>query len=90
MKSLIKTYVMKSLLKFLTITFFALLVFTSCQDEVIEETSINEQEFITASSPLSSLMQSTSARDGRVDNILDNANCLSVNLPVTVIVNGIT
>jgi hypothetical protein len=81
---------MKSLLKFLTITFFALLLFTSCQDEVIEESSINEQELITASSPLASLMQSTSARDGRVDNILDNANCLSVNLPVTVIVNGIT
>jgi hypothetical protein len=90
MKSLIKTYAMKSLLKFLTITFFALLVFTSCQDEIIEETSFNEQELITASSPLASLMQSTSARDGRVDNILDNANCLSVNLPVTVIVNGIT
>ena len=90
MKSLIKTYAMKSLLKFLTITFFALLVFTSCQDEVIEETSINEQELLAASSPLASLMQSTSARDGRVDNILDNANCLSVNLPVTVIVNDIT
>ncbi len=90
MKTLIKTYAMNSLLKLLTITFFALLVFTSCQDEVIEETLINEQELLTASSPLASLMQSTSARDGRVDNILDNANCLSVNLPVTVVVNDIT
>jgi len=81
---------MKTLFKLLTITFFALLVFTSCQDEIIEETQINEQELIVANSELANLLQSTAARDGSVDNILDNANCLSINLPVTVIVNDIT
>ena len=81
---------MKTLFKLLTITFFALLFFTSCQDEVLEETRINEQELIVANSELANLLQSTAARDGRVDNILDNANCISINLPVTVIVNDIT
>ena len=81
---------MKTLFKLFTITFFALLFFSSCQDEVLEETQINEQELLVANSELASLIQSTSARDGRVDNILDHANCLSVNLPVTVIVNDIT
>ncbi|MCF6294669.1 MAG: hypothetical protein L3J25_03145 [Flavobacteriaceae bacterium] len=81
---------MKLLFKFLTITFFALLFFTSCQDEVIESTQINEQQLLVANSALAGLVQATSARDGSVDNILDNANCLSINLPVTVIVNDIT
>ncbi len=81
---------MKKLSKLLAITFFALLFFTSCQDEIIEETQINEQELLVANSELASLIQSTSARNGSVDNVLDHANCLSVNLPVTVIVNDIT
>lgn len=81
---------MKTLFKLFTITFFALLLFTSCQDEIFEETPINEEELLVANSELASLIQSTSARDGRVDNILDDANCLSVNLPVTVVVNDIT
>ena len=81
---------MKSLLKFLPIAFFALLCFTSCQEEVFEETPINEEQLLVANSTLANLVQSTSARNGSVDNILDNANCLSINLPVTVIVNDIT
>ena len=81
---------MKSLPKFLTIAFFALLCFTSCQTEVIEETPINEEELIVAESAMANLLMSTASRDGSVDNILDNANCLAINLPVTVIVNDIT
>lgn len=81
---------MKTLFKLLSITFFALLLFTSCQDEVFEETPINEEELLVANSELANLVQSTAARNGSVDNILDNANCLSINLPVTVIVNDIT
>lgn len=81
---------MKNLFKLLTITFFALLLFTSCQDEIIEETQINEDELLVANSQLAKLMESTAARDGSIDNILDDANCLSINLPVTVIVNDIT
>jgi hypothetical protein len=81
---------MKALPKFITIAFFALLCFTSCQKEVIQESPVNEEELITAESGIVSLMQATSARNGTLDNILDNANCLSINLPVTVIVNDIT
>ena len=35
-------------------------------------------------------MRSTAANDGSVDDTMDAANCLSINLPVTIIVNGIT
>jgi len=89
--SQIKSYVMKTIFKVFTLTFFALLFFTSCQNEILEETPItNEEELIAPNSTLSNLLFSTAARDGSVDNIIDNANCLSINLPVTVIVNGVT
>ncbi len=62
---------------------------TSCQDEEIEPNPENEN-IINSETALVSLMQSTSAYDGSVDDVMDEANCLSVNLPVTVVVNGIT
>jgi len=80
---------MKSLLKFLSIALFALLFFTSCQDEIFEETPINEEEVLVANSALASSMRSTATMDGSLDNIIDHANCLSIELPVTVIVNGL-
>ena len=80
---------MKSLLKFLPITFFTLLIFTSCQDEIFEETPINEEEVLVANSTLASSMRSTATMDGSLDNIIDHANCLSIELPVTVVVNGL-
>ncbi|HAI18207.1 MAG TPA: hypothetical protein DCM10_09395, partial [Xanthomarina gelatinilytica] len=60
------------------IKFFYLLIgvlfftFTSCQDEVIEETPPNEQEIIQPESNLANLMRYTSANDGSVDDLLDN------------------
>ena len=74
---------------FLLIPFFALLLFTSCQDEVTEITAPEESEALTASSELTDLMFSTSIMDGSFDNIIDSASCTSVELPVTVIVNGL-
>lgn len=68
---------------------FALSIFTSCQDEVTEITQPTNEETIVANSPLASAMLRTATRDGSLDNILDAANCLSIELPVTVIVNGI-
>tara|TARA_R110002049_G_scaffold62212_8_gene166533 strand:+ start:6533 stop:8278 length:1746 start_codon:yes stop_codon:yes gene_type:complete len=73
----------------LLIPFFALLLFTSCQDEVIEITDPNEAETLVAESTLTSLISATSIMDGSADNIIDNASCLSVELPVTVIVRGL-
>jgi hypothetical protein len=70
--------------------FFALSLFTSCQDEIIEITDPNAQETFVAASNIASLMSRTSTRDGSFDNIIDGSQEFSVNLPVTVIVNGVT
>ncbi|MFD0989674.1 hypothetical protein ACFQ1R_06170 [Mariniflexile jejuense] len=72
----------------LLLSFFALLLFTSCQDEVIEITQPTESEALVATSELTSMMSATSVMDGSADNIIDKASCLSVQLPVTVKVNG--
>ncbi len=85
-----KSNTMKTTMKaLLLIPFFALLLFTSCQDEVTEITPNDESEALTAESELTSLMFSTSIMDGSADNIIDNASCTSVKLPISVIVNGL-
>ena len=66
-----------------------LMLFTACQNEVTEVTIPNNQQTISANSNLASLLSQTAALDGSLDNIIDYANCLSVDLPVTVIVNGV-
>ncbi len=73
----------------LLLPFFALLMFMSCQEEVVEITDPNETEALSASSTLTALISSASAMDGSKDNIIDNASCLSIELPVTVVVNGL-
>lgn len=72
----------------LLIPFFALLLFTSCQEEVIEITQPTESEALVATSELTSMLSATSVMDGSEDNIIDKASCLSVQLPVTVKANG--
>lgn len=89
-----KTRIMKnSITKNLSILLFLpliiLMTFTSCQNEVTEVTDQSEQETIIANSPLANFIQNTAARDGSFDNIIDGANCISINLPVTIFVNGI-
>ncbi|TVZ57594.1 hypothetical protein NA63_0079 [Flavobacteriaceae bacterium MAR_2010_105] len=68
--------------------FFALTMFTSCQDEVIEITEPDAQETFVAESNVANLMARTSTNDGSYDNIIDGSQEFSVNLPITVIVNG--
>lgn len=81
---------MKTTMKaLLLIPFFALLLFTSCQDEVTEITPPEDSEALTANSELTSLMFSTSIMDGSADNIIDRASCTSVKLPVTVKIRGL-
>ena len=70
--------------------FFALFALTACQDEATEVNTSNEQENIDPSSVLASLMSRTTANFGAGDNILDESSCFSVELPVTIIVSGIT
>lgn len=74
----------------LLLTFFALLTLTSCQNEFTEVTEPDVEQVIAPESQLANLMQSTSVNLGTVDNIMDNADCMSIELPVTLIVNGIT
>ena len=81
---------MKTNIKFvLILSFFALFVF-SCQNETVETSVQNQEETLVPNSPLANLMRSASYNDGTVDDILDNASCFSVELPVTIIANGIT
>ena len=63
--------------------------FTSCQEEVMEIVQPNEKETLVANSKLTNLIGNTSAKDGSDDNILDQSSCTSVELPVTVNVNGV-
>lgn len=59
----------------------------SCQKE--EETVVqdNTQSF-DKNSPIAGLLIRTSQNPTSLDNVLDNTSCFSVQLPVTVIVNG--
>jgi len=82
---------MKSKISHVLVFFlFAFLSFTACQDEETDVVNPNEQEAILSNSSLASLISSTSANFGAADNILDGASCISVELPVTIIVSDIT
>ncbi|MDP5157038.1 MAG: hypothetical protein NWQ07_00495, partial [Flaviramulus sp.] len=73
----------------LLLPFFALLFVTSCQDEVIDITQPQEAEALAPTSELTTLISATAKMDGSKDNIIDKASCLSVELPITVFVNGL-
>ena len=72
------------------LAFFALISFSSCQDEATEVNNPNEQEMIVPNSPLASFMSNVTANYGAYDDILDDASCFSIELPVTIIVSDIT
>lgn len=66
-----------------------LMLITSCQKEEVEITNPEEEELVVANSNLASLMLRTATNDGSNDNIIDYANCLEVELPVTVVINDL-
>ncbi|WP_426429560.1 hypothetical protein ACPX19_08425 [Winogradskyella sp. HB-48] len=70
--------------------FFALLIFTACQDEAIDINNSEEQEMIQPNTPLASFMSNVTANYGEYDNILDESSCFSIELPVTIIVGDVT
>lgn len=85
-----KSRIMKTKLRTLILLpLFALLLFTSCQDEVIDITEPTQEEALVATSELTSMISATSKMDGSADNIIDKASCLSIKLPVKVVVNGV-
>ena len=65
-----------------------LLFFLSCRTEEIIVINPPVENAITKDSEVAKLMQRTTQLDGSIDNIIDKANCLTVRLPVKVIVNG--
>lgn len=82
-----KTFNFKYLL---VLPLFMMLFFASCQEEAIEVTNPTTEEALVADSNLATLMRLTSTNDGSDDDMMDSASCLEIQLPVTVIVNGVT
>ena len=66
-----------------------LLLFASCREEEFEFIEGPQEEVLQANSTVATLLQRTSTKDGSDDNIIDNASCISVQLPITVVVNGL-
>jgi hypothetical protein len=72
--------------QFILLCFLSTLLF-SCQkeeNEVIQDPTQN----LNKTSPLVNLLSRVSQNATSQDNVLDNSSCFSVQLPVTVIVNG--
>lgn len=69
----------------------ALMVFmASCRTEDDLAIDPPAEEAIEANSQVANLMSNVVSNDGSLDNIIDNASCLSIQFPVTVTVNGVT
>jgi len=68
--------------------FLFCMIGVSCQQEESEIITPDNEETIVANSNLALLLLKTSLNDGSHDDILDNASCIEINLPVSVIVNG--
>lgn len=80
---------MKTLKPILLLVLGVLLTLTSCRTEDDLAIDPPTEETIEANSTVANLMSRTASNDGSSDNIIDSASCLSVQLPVTVTVNGI-
>ncbi len=84
-------------LKFALLTFFklaglaiiSLFLFTRCQYEVEDITEPPNDQVITSDSTVANLVQRTALRDGSSDNIIDGSSCTSLELPISVLVNGL-
>ncbi|WP_334112949.1 hypothetical protein [Paucihalobacter sp.] len=70
------------------ITFFALVFFVSCQDEVTEITQPTEQETLVPDSPLARNIFNMSTLSSNASSIVTSTSCLAIDLPFTIIVNG--
>ncbi len=75
--------------KIITYIFCAIILISSCAKEEEINISDSDKPTLNANSTLAVLIHKTSLNDGSIDNIIDNASCFNITLPVTVIVNGI-
>jgi hypothetical protein len=76
--------------KLLLFSFFVFLTFFACQEETSDVNNSEDQEVIQPDSQLARAMSYVTANDGSYDNILDNSDCFSIELPVTIIVGDVT
>ncbi len=80
---------MKNTVKILNIVLLVLsMLITSCRKEESEFIGNAPEQSLGAGSNAANLLFRTSLKDGSADNILDQASCFSIELPVTVIANG--
>lgn len=75
---------MKQINKYVGFLVLLILILTSCRSEE----TISEGGF-TQNEKIANLIERTTLNDGSTDNIIDTSNCFTVQLPITVIVNGI-
>lgn len=79
---------MKTLNPLLVFLLLTLLFFASCRTEDDALIDPPAEQALVANSVIADLLSRTSQNDGSFDNIIDNASCFSVQLPVTVVANG--
>lgn len=81
---------MKTPFKHLSLLILVLaLLLTSCREEESVLIEGPQEEILKANSNVANLLQNTTSNDGSDDNIIDNASCISIELPVTVQVAGL-
>ena len=77
-------------IRHLLITFLAMAFIASgCQKEIDETIEPTPQDVFSAVSNVADLIKKTALRDGSGDNIIDGTSCSSIELPITVKVNGL-
>ncbi|QBA64759.1 hypothetical protein [Muriicola soli] len=79
---------MKHLMKISILILIWSLVITSCRKEESEFIQGPQEQALKANSAVANLLQRTAMKDGSDDNIVDQANCISLEFPFTVVVNG--
>ncbi len=80
---------MKQTIKTFKLLLLGLLIFSSCRTEESILIPGPDESSFRANSNLAGLMKRTSLKDGSFDNIIDRANCFTVQFPVSVFANGI-
>lgn len=77
---------MTSIIKYLLLLFIFPFIFSSCQDEMSDIPNEDNSEIISPQSSLARLVKKITSHDGSEDNIIDLTDCVSVELPVTVVI----
>jgi len=76
-------------LKILTLCLLVATSISSCRTEESELIETPTDDTIQPNSSIANLMKRTTSNDGSVDNIIDYANCFTVQLPISVTANGV-